>query len=92
MSQEELCDRVVTLEIFIRNLAQRYFAQDDFSRRTTAKDKNRPVELHVNGHEAFEHWIENEGPRQFGEHFKSVDDIMHAFRRPGVGENPPPPV
>jgi len=92
LSQDELCDRVITLEIFARNLAQKYFAQDDYSRRTTAMDRNRPVELHVNGREAFEHWIEKEGPRRFSEHFPTMDSLMHAFCREGVGEKPPPPV
>ena len=91
-SPEELVDRIIKLETFAWNLAQRYFAQDDFSRKSTAADNNRSVELTVNGREAFAHWVSVEGPKQFSKHFGSVDEVMHAFCIEGVGEKPPPPV
>ncbi len=91
--KEALADRIIKLELFIRNLAQRYFAQDDFSRRMTAKEKNVPfdLELIVNGREAFVHWAKTEGPSRFAKQFEDTDAIMHAFTLDGVGEKPPPP-
>lgn len=92
LSKEELAARIIKLETFSWNLAQRYFAQDDFSRRSTAADSHRPVEMIVNGREAFEHWVAVDGPKQFSRHFADVDEVMRAFCREGVGEKPPPPV
>lgn len=91
MSKEDLSKRVVTLETFIWNLAQRYFAQDDFSRLETARERGVPIDLSVNGREALEHWLKVKGPEYFGRHFKNVDDVMRSFRRSDLGEKPPPP-